>query len=86
MTTFEKTLFQVLRGTSDANIRFDDLLRVLAGLGFEERVRGSHRIFKRDDIEEIVTLQPRGSKAKPYQVKQVRNLILKYRLASDGEE
>ena len=86
MTSFEKTLFQVLRGTSDANIRFDDLRRVLSGLGFQERIRGSHHIFKRDDIEEIVTLQPRGSKAKPYQVRQVRDLILKYRLASDGKE
>lgn len=37
-------------------------------------------------IEEIVTLQPRGSKAKVYQVKQVRKLINKYRLASDGED
>ncbi len=55
-------------------------------LGFEERIRGSHRIFKREDIDEILTLQPRGSKAKPYQVKQVRNLILKYRLASHDEE
>ncbi|HEX9727855.1 MAG TPA: type II toxin-antitoxin system HicA family toxin [Gemmatimonadales bacterium] len=85
MTSFEKTLSQVLRGTSDANIRFDDLRRVLVGLGFEERIRGGHRIFKRDDIEEIITLQPRGSKAKPYQVKQVRQLILKYRLETHGE-
>jgi len=86
LTNFEKTVFQVLRGTSDANIRFDDLRRLLAVLGFEERIRGSHRIFKREDIDEILTLQPRGSKAKPYQVKQVRNLILKYRLASHDEE
>jgi len=86
VTSFEKTLLQVLRGTSDANIRFDDLKRVLAGLGFEERIRGSHHIFKRNDIEEIVTLQPLGSKAKTYQVRQVRRLILKYRLASHGEE
>ncbi len=55
-------------------------------LGFEERIRGSHRIFKREDVDEILTLQPRGSKAKAYQVKQVRNLILKYRLTSHGEE
>jgi len=86
LTKFEKTVFQVLRGTSDANIRFDDLRRLLAVLGFEERIRGSHRIFKREDVDEILTLQPRGSKAKAYQVKQVRNLILKYRLTSHGEE
>lgn len=86
MTSFEKTLFQVLRGTSDANIRFGALTKLLAGLGFTERHRGSHHIFKRDDIEEIVTLQPQGSKAKPYQVKQVRQLILKYGLESHGKE
>lgn len=38
-------MLQVLRGTSDANIPFDDLRRLLTGLGFEERIRGSHRIF-----------------------------------------
>ena len=86
MTRFEKTLHQVLRGTSDANIRFDDLRRLLAGLGFTERIRGSHRIFKREDIEEIVTLQPKGSQAKAYQVRQVRQIIIKYRLGSHGEE
>ena len=86
MTSLEKTLFQVLRGTSDANIRFGELTNLLEGLGFTERIRGSHRIFKRADIEEIVTLQPQGSKAKPYQVKQVRQLILKYGLESHGEK
>ena len=86
MTSFEKTLLQVLRGTSDANIRFGELTKLLYGLGFTERIRGSHHIFKRDDIEEIVTLQPQGSKAKPYQVKQVRQLILKYGLESHGKE
>jgi len=86
MTSPKKTLEKVLRGSSDANIRFDDLRTMLVDLGFEERIRGSHRIFRRDDIEEIVTLQPKGSKAKSYQVKQVRQLINKYRLASNGKE
>lgn len=86
MTSFEKTLFQVLRGTSDANIRFGDLRNLLEGLGFEERIRGSHHIFTRDGVEEILNLQPKGAKAKPYQVKQVRNVILDYRLASHGKE
>ena len=86
MTSPKKTLEQVLRGTSDANIRFSDLRTLLIALGFEERIRDSHRIFRRDDIDEIVTLQPKGSKAKSYQVKQVRQIITKYGLASDGEE
>jgi predicted RNA binding protein YcfA (HicA-like mRNA interferase family) len=86
VTSYKKTLEKVLLGTSDANIRFSDLRTLLLALGFEERIRGSHRIFKRDDIEEIVTLQPRGSKAKSYQVKQVRKLINENRLASHGDE
>ncbi len=55
-------------------------------LGFDERIRGSHHIFTRDGIEEILNLQPKGSKAKPYQVKQVRRVILTYRLAQVPDE
>jgi predicted RNA binding protein YcfA (HicA-like mRNA interferase family) len=81
MTRAEKTLEKVLRGTSDANISFADLVRLLERLGFTERIRGSHHIFTRPNVEEILNLQAKGSKAKPYQVKQVRHVILRYRLA-----
>ena len=64
-----KTLDRVLRGTTDANIRFEDLCRILKRLGFQERIRGDHHIFTRDGVEEILNLQPRGSLAKAYQVK-----------------
>lgn len=83
MTRIEKTLLQVLRGTADSNIRFRDLRRLLEHLGFEERMKGSHHIFTRDGVEEIINLQPKGSKAKPYQVKQVRGLITRYKLAGE---
>jgi predicted RNA binding protein YcfA (HicA-like mRNA interferase family) len=75
-----KTLRRVLSGTSDAAIRFDDLFRLLMNLGFEMRVRGSHHIFRKAGIEEKVNLQRDGSEAKPYQVRQIRNVILKYHL------
>jgi predicted RNA binding protein YcfA (HicA-like mRNA interferase family) len=55
-------------------------------MGFNERIKGSHHIFYRQDIEEILNLQPKGSQAKAYQVKQVRNLILKYRLEEPNEQ
>jgi predicted RNA binding protein YcfA (HicA-like mRNA interferase family) len=77
----DKILEQILRGTSDANIPFAGMRNLLSGLGFEERVRGSHHIFVRAGVEEILNLQPEGSKCKPYQVKQVRSAILKYKLA-----
>jgi hypothetical protein len=54
-------------------------------LGFDERIRGSHHIFTKDGIEEILNLQPKGANAKPYQVKQMRNVILKYKLGGDDE-
>ncbi len=54
-------------------------------LGFGERVRGSHHIFWKAGVEEILNLQPKGSKAKPYQVKQIRHVILKYRLGDEPD-
>ena len=83
MPKTDKVLDQILRGTSDANIPFAGLRGVLLKLGFGERVRGSHHIFWKDGVEEILNLQPKGSNAKPYQVKQVRHVILKYRLGGE---
>jgi hypothetical protein len=80
MSKAEKTLNTVLRGTSDANIPFKDLCSLMLKLGFTERVRGDHFIYSRESVEEILNLQPIGSKAKAYQVKQVRTVILKYKL------
>jgi predicted RNA binding protein YcfA (HicA-like mRNA interferase family) len=58
---------------------------LLRRLGFSERIRGSHHIFTREDVAEILNLQPKGAKAKPYQVKQVRGVIVRYRLGGqDG--
>lgn len=80
MSKVEKLLLKIVRGTSDANIDFQDLRNLLIYLGFEERVRGNHHIFCKENIEEIINLQPQNGKAKPYQVKQVRTLIIKYKL------
>lgn len=76
-----RVLLQVLQGTADANIRFNELRSLLTALGFYERIRGSHHIFTKPEIAEILNLQTQGSLAKPYQVKQVRNVITKYKLA-----
>ena len=80
-----RVLLQILQGTSDANIRFTELCLLLKDIGFAERIRGSHHIFTRESVEEILNLQPRGSMAKPYQVRQVRNLIVRYKLAEGLE-
>ena len=80
MSKYEKILLKILRGTSDKDISFSDLCNLLESLGFEKRICGSHHIYYREDIEEILNIQSKNSKAKPYQVKQVRNIILKYKL------
>ena len=83
MSRTEKLLNQILRGNADANIPFTGMVRILKQLGFEERIRGSHHIFSREGIAEILNLQAKGSKCKPYQVRQVRNVIITYRLVGD---
>ncbi len=64
VTSYERTLKKVLKGDSDANIRFADLTSILTALGFDERIKGSHHIFSRKGVEEILNLQPVSSKAK----------------------
>ena len=73
----------VLGGRSDANVRFDDLRNLLLSIGFEERTRGGHHLFSRSGVVERVNLQRDGSHAKPYQVRQVRGIMLKYGLARE---
>lgn len=81
MGKFDKILLQVLTGSSDCNVIFSDLCNLLKQLEFDLRIRGSHHIFSRPDVAEILNVQDKQGKAKPYQVKQVRDVILKYKLA-----
>jgi hypothetical protein len=83
---WSELLRRLLSGRSDRNIRFADLMGLLQRLGFDERIRGDHHIFTRTGVEEIINLQPgeRGL-AKPYQVRQVRSIIVKYKLDGENE-
>lgn len=83
MSQYEKLLLAVLSGRRDNNILFADLQKLLELLGFSVRVKGDHFIYWMDGIEEILNIQPNGNKAKAYQVKQVRTVILKYKLGGD---
>jgi len=85
MTSVNKLLDRILRGDADANIPFTGMVQLLKRLGFQERVKGSHHIFYRDGIAEILNLQEHSGKCKPYQVKQVRNVIIHYRLAGEPD-
>ncbi|MGB3682856.1 MAG: type II toxin-antitoxin system HicA family toxin [Rubrobacteraceae bacterium] len=82
MAQWEKVRDRVLGGRSDANIPFQQLCNVLIRLDFSERITGSHHTFTRNDIPDIIVIQPSKGEAtaKRYQVKQVRELLLKYNL------
>ena len=79
----KKLLLKIFSGKSDANIKFDELMDLLKSLGFEMRIKGSHHIFRKEGVREKINLQKAGNKAKPYQVKQVRNVIVRYRLGGN---
>jgi HicA toxin of bacterial toxin-antitoxin, len=83
MSSAQKLLDQILRANADANVPFSGLVQLLKRLGFEERIKRSHHIFTREGVQEILNLQPNGNKCKPYQVKQVRNVIISYQLAGE---
>jgi predicted RNA binding protein YcfA (HicA-like mRNA interferase family) len=83
MGKYEKLILKILSGTSDANIQFEDLCSLLKHFGFEMRVKGSHHIFRKEEVIEKINLQRAGDKAKPYQVKQLRNVIVKYKLGGE---
>ena len=80
MTAILKILMAVLDAGRENNILFTDMQRLFDYLGFEHRIRGSHFIYWREGIDEIINIQADGNKAKAYQVKQVRNIIRKYGL------
>lgn len=84
VSKWDKLIFQILSGNADAAIPFDDLCNLLERLGFERRTRGSHNIFRLAGVEEKPNLQRDGKSAKPYQVRQVRDIIVKYKLAGDS--
>jgi predicted RNA binding protein YcfA (HicA-like mRNA interferase family) len=80
----DKLVRKILSGSSDANIDFDELRYLLKRLGFEERIKGSHHVFRKPGVEEKINLQRDADKAKPYQVRQVRSMLVGYRLI-DGD-
>ena len=80
MGKYDRLLQRILSGRADASIPFSDLCHLLKRFGFDERTSGSHHLFRKSGVEDMVNLQKDGNEAKPYQVKQVRQIILKYKL------
>lgn len=84
MSRVDDVLVQVLDGRHDASVRFDGLRTLLLELGFTERIRGSHHIFSQPEVREALNLQRDGRDAKPYQVRQVRRVFIRYNLRLRG--
>jgi predicted RNA binding protein YcfA (HicA-like mRNA interferase family) len=80
MSKFDKLIVKLLSGNSDSNFEFSDLVNLLDKFEFKVRIKGSHHIFYKENIDEILNLQPNDGKAKTYQVKQVRDVLIKYKL------
>ena len=85
MGKYNKLIQKIISRKNDQNITFSELCNLLSKLGFKQRIKGDHHIFYKDGIEEIINIQPKGNLAKPYQVKQIRNIILNYKLEEIDE-
>ena len=86
MGKYSRLWIKIVSGRSDGNISFSDLCQLLLHLAFEERIKGDHHIFSRDDVEEIINIQPYKNKAKPYQVRQIRNILIKYKIGEAEDD
>lgn len=80
----KKLVARIISGDSDANVRFSELCALLERLGFERTTRGSHNVFRRSGVRELINLQEESGNAKPYQVRQVRRILLTYGLSGRG--
>ncbi|MDR2718341.1 MAG: type II toxin-antitoxin system HicA family toxin [Treponema sp.] len=85
MGQYGKLVERILSGRQDASIPFSEAVSLIQRLGFSMRIKGSHHIFSREGIDEIINLQPNGSNIKAYQVKQIRDLMVKYQLGVENE-
>ncbi len=75
MSKAEKLLEPLCDPQRDASWDFQELCNLLQRLGFEMRVAGSHHFFRKPGVEEAINLQPLGSQAKAYQVRQARKVL-----------
>ena len=85
MPNYDKIIEKILSGRSDANIKFNDVKNLLNYLGFEMRIKGSHHIFRKEGVKVLINIQKDGNKAKPYQVRQVRSILLEYNLTGEND-
>ena len=82
MASTKKVLNAVLARAG--TVGFRDFERLLTGLGFRlDRVTGSHHIYLHPKVTRPMNIQPIGKDAKPYQVRQLRDMIVEHGLEVD---
>ena len=86
LSKIKKIYSKILSGLADSNIRFQEIQPLLNKLGFDVRIKGDHYIYTKDNIDEILNLQPKSGKAKAYKIKQIREIIQKYHLTIEGKD
>lgn len=75
----QKLLAKVLAGSK--NVSFDEMTGLVEAFGFRlSRISGSHHIFVRDGVTELVNLQEVGGMAKSYQIRQFLKIVERYNL------
>jgi len=83
MSQRAKFILKILNGSNDNDIVFFEMCNLLLYLGFSSRIKGSHHIFYKDGIEEIINIQSKNGNVKAYQVKHIRDIIIKYKLGGN---
>jgi predicted RNA binding protein YcfA (HicA-like mRNA interferase family) len=86
MGKYDKIFLKIISGKCDFNIEFDELCNLLRRLNFKETIKGSHHIFRKIGLDERINIQPENGKAKAYQVRQIRDIIIHNGLGDDDGE
>ena len=72
--------------SGQGRIQFKEFQKLLAKLGFRlDRVRGSHHIYVHSKVTRPLSIQPIGNEAKPFQVRQLRDMITEFGLGIEDQ-
>ena len=86
MSRYDKIRSDIMSGNCDKNISATDMKFFLDKIGAtHKKTTGSHTLYTIDNIPELINIQPKNGKIKPYQVKEIRNIIKKYRIGEGGK-
>jgi predicted RNA binding protein YcfA (HicA-like mRNA interferase family) len=68
------------------NVGFEDFAGLVRAFGFTlVRTSGSHHIYTRPDIPQLVNLQDVQGQAKPHQIRQFLRLVERHNLTMEEE-